>query len=83
MKHDQQRRFLIFWTDRCVCGLRWPCPDDLGWQSGEPVPDAPARLPVGQHPGWNGGTVATPEMHVGRTGTLTPAQRYRSNGGRW
>lgn len=82
MKHERQRRFRILRTYRCVCGLRWPCPDNLGWSAGEPIPDGPMRDPTSRQPAWTDSTVADLQARVGRTGRLTSGQRHRANGGR-
>jgi len=60
---------------RCVCGLRWPCPDR------HPFPGAGVPRVTGSAvPVWNGPT--TMAHPVGRAGTLTRAQTFRANGGR-
>ena len=71
--HRRIRR--LFRRSACKCGLRWPCPDYLGWPSGTPIPDGTYRGTVS--PTWHGVTIMNLPQ-VGRAGTLTPAQRVRA-----
>lgn len=75
MTHRRRPRWWAPWSSRCACGLdRWPCQYAGSVRVLRParpretVPDTAAT------PGWNGPTVAF-------TPLLTPAQRWRSNGG--
>lgn len=82
MQHEQRRRLLVFKTRACTCGMRWPCPDALPWQSesgNAPEPDAP-EWPSRRSPDWNTGTTAFDQ--IGRAGHLTRGQARRANGRR-
>jgi hypothetical protein len=82
MQHERRRRLLILKGRTCVCGMRWPCPDALPWQSesgNAPVPDAPAR-PGRRSPDWN--TATTVLDQIGRAGHLTRGQAHRADGQR-
>ena len=73
MKHLPRRRLRLFPARRCVCGLRWPCPDRYAWPPNTPVPDGnpPSR------PTWNDPTTHLDQL--GRAGALTPAQAWRAS----
>jgi hypothetical protein len=72
MEHQRRRRWVVLRASRCVCGLRWPCPDRYLWPPETPIPDgSPTPSPT-----WNGPT--TQLYQPGRAGTLTPAQASRA-----
>ncbi len=60
MMHERRRRLGVVPTGRCTCGLSWPCPDDLGWRAGDPIPDRPVQGADVRQPRWN---VDTPTSH--------------------
>jgi hypothetical protein len=73
-------RWLRRW---CACGLRWKaCQLRRNRRVLTAIArrDASARERRDNRPAWNALTVANPS--VGRAGWLTPAQRWRANGGR-
>lgn len=86
-EHWRVRLLWAPWLSRCACGLdSWPCrypeslqapPDRLAARASrlEPTVGACSSEPV-PPPSWNGPTLAF-------TPLLTPAQRWRGNGGRW
>lgn len=65
----QHRRVWRRFRRWCTCGLRWPCPDRYT-----------ARAVVSA-PQWSAPTDVYP--FVGQAPNLTPAARWRANGGRW
>jgi hypothetical protein len=75
MRHRPVRRLLL-WR-RCRCGAGWPCPDAYAL----PVPPPARSLGLDQS-GWNGPTEPRPIVAADRL-RLTPAQRWRGNGGRY
>lgn len=71
--HRPLRLWWAPWRSRCSCGLDdWPCRHARpASQPTEPASETPIRVAV---PEWNGPTVVL-------TPLLTPAQRWRGNGG--
>jgi hypothetical protein len=79
MRHYPRYRWLrLLSRRRCVCGLRWPCPDANPRSLGAPLPDGEQRTFLNR-PTWDGPTVLLDQP--GRAGKLTPAQAYRSGDG--
>ncbi|SDX90367.1 hypothetical protein SAMN05444365_10110 [Micromonospora pattaloongensis] len=69
---------------RCICGLRWPCPDRiyrprLSRRTVAAVDDELSER-IRRATAWNAPTIAYPR--VGDPGRLTPAQEFRANAGR-
>jgi hypothetical protein len=79
MRHYPRYRWLrLLSRRRCVCGLRWPCPDANPRSLGAPLPDGEQRTFLNR-PTWDDPTVLLDQP--GRAGKLTPAQAYRSGDG--
>jgi hypothetical protein len=78
MRHYPSHRRLRLLVRRCVCGLRWPCPDNTSRPDGAPIPDGEpdARL---YRAGLTDPTAAF--NTVGRAGQMTPTQAHRAGMG--
>lgn len=78
MRHYPRRQRLRLIRRRCVCGLRWPCPDRSARPDGAPIPDG--------EPGNRLYRAALTDptavfSTIGRAGQMTPAQAHRAGMG--
>jgi hypothetical protein len=78
--HWRARRWWAPWSFRCSCGIGWwPCPVITltgMWVRPGDTPQVAVGRRTAPLPGRNGPTAALRPL-------LTPAQRWRGNGGRW